>query len=57
MADPDDALPVALVDDGVTVERIEASSPDERARALVDATTGGVVVWVGSPDGDKAAAL
>ena len=34
VADPDDALPVALVDDGVTVERIEASSPDERARAL-----------------------
>ncbi|MCW4601190.1 SAM-dependent methyltransferase [Janibacter hoylei] len=52
VADPDDALPVALVDDGVTVERIEANSPDERARALVDATTAGVVVWVGSPDGD-----
>ncbi|WP_434966066.1 MazG nucleotide pyrophosphohydrolase domain-containing protein [Janibacter indicus] len=52
VADPDEALPLALVDDGIAVERIEADSPHERARELVDATAGGTILWVGSPDGD-----
>ena len=52
VADPDEALPLALVDDGIAVERIEADSPHERARELVDATSGGALLWVGSPDGD-----
>lgn len=65
VADPDEALPLALVDDGIAVERIEADSPHERARELVDACSprdgrgatssgnvSGAVLWVGSPDGD-----
>lgn len=52
VADPDEALPLALVDDDIAVERIEADSPHERARELVGATSGGAILWVGSPDGD-----
>ena len=65
VADPDEALPLALVDDDIAVERIEADSPHERARELVDACSprdgrgatssgnvSGAVLWVGSPDGD-----
>ncbi|MEN3121390.1 MazG nucleotide pyrophosphohydrolase domain-containing protein [Janibacter sp. LM] len=51
-ADPGDALPLALVDDGVAVETIGAQAPHERARLLVEAARTTQVLWVGSPDGD-----
>ena len=51
-ADLDEALPLALVDDGVPLVAAAATTPHERARELVDAAREGVVLWVGSPDGD-----
>ena len=51
-ADLDEALPLALVDDGVQLAAAATTTPHERARELVDAARRGVVLWVGSPDGD-----
>ena len=51
-ADGGDALPLALVDDGVGVEVIASTTARERARELVAAARGSVVLWAGSPDGD-----
>lgn len=45
-------LPLALADDGLTVEVVAHESPHERARELVEAASSGSVLWVGSPDGD-----
>lgn len=51
-ADLQDVLPTALADDGIGVEAIDVASPHERARELVEAAGRGVVLWVGSADGD-----
>jgi XTP/dITP diphosphohydrolase len=49
LADPQ---PAALADAGITVSVPDASGPPALARALVEAASGGPVVWLGSPDGD-----
>lgn len=52
VADDTEALPLALVDDGITVEVSASESAPDRARELVGLAGDAVVVWVGSPDGD-----
>ena len=52
-ADPDDAQPGALAEAGIAVRASESGcAPATLARELVSAATEGLVVWVGSPDGD-----
>ena len=52
VADVDEALPLALVDDGIAVTAIEGASAPERARALVSAAQEQDTLWIGSADGD-----
>ncbi|WP_245634572.1 MazG nucleotide pyrophosphohydrolase domain-containing protein [Janibacter limosus] len=51
-ADTDEALPLAVADDDIPVEAVRSATAHERARELVEASSGSVIVWVGSPDGD-----
>lgn len=43
---------MAVADDDIPVEAVRSTTAHERARELVDAASGPVIVWVGSPDGD-----
>ncbi|MFC6703770.1 MazG family protein [Flexivirga alba] len=51
-SDLEDPLPAAIEVSGITVTALPYDSPAEAARALVDATRSGSVLWVGSPDAD-----
>lgn len=51
-ADLEDPLPAAIAASGVTVIAMSYDSASDAARALVEATTSGPVLWVGSPDAD-----
>lgn len=51
-ADLEDPLPSAIEASGITVDTLAFETMTGAARELVDATSGGSVVWVGSPDAD-----
>lgn len=51
-ADAQEALPVALAEDGIAITVLAQDTPAERARALVAAAAEGDTLWIGSPDGD-----
>lgn len=51
-ADLSDPLPSAVEASGITVDALPFQSMPGAARALVDATSTGSVVWIGSPDAD-----
>lgn len=50
--DLEDPVPAAVAASGVTVEAMPFDSAAGAARALVEATSSGSVVWIGSPDAD-----